>query len=97
MTVVNDRLSEPGANGGKLFAGGLITHGTRMPPCDGKHLNSLEGAVDACAHSGPSLYILASYCLVVISVDVPGIRVVGTDVVVGVVAVLVNGGLDVGP
>ena len=62
MTVVNDRLNEPGDNEGKLFAGGLITQGTRMPPCDGKHLNSLEGAVDACAHNGPSLYLLDSYC-----------------------------------
>lgn len=56
MTVEKDRLKEPGSKAwGKAFFGGLITHGTKMPPCDGKHLNSLDGAVDACAHSGPSL------------------------------------------
>lgn len=27
--------------------------GTRMPPCVAWHLNKREGAVAACAHSGP--------------------------------------------
>ena len=43
----------------KVFTGGLMMHGTRMPPSEGKHLNSRDGAVDACAQSGPSLI---SFC-----------------------------------
>ena len=56
MTVVKERLNEPGGNEGrKALAGGLMMQGTRIPPWEGKHLNSLDGAVDACAQSGPSL------------------------------------------
>ena len=48
MTVVNDRLKDPGVNDErKVFTGGLTTHGTRMPPWEGKHLNRRDGAVDA--------------------------------------------------
>jgi len=48
MTVEKERLKDPGAKlGRKASSGGLTTHGTRMPPCEGKHLKSLDGAVDA--------------------------------------------------
>ena len=33
--------------------GNLTMAGTRMPPCVAWHLNKREGAVAACAHSGP--------------------------------------------
>ncbi|KAL1844917.1 hypothetical protein VTK73DRAFT_1510 [Phialemonium thermophilum] len=56
MTVEKARLKEPGRKWWENApAGGLMMHGTRMPPCDGKHLNRRDGAVDACAQSGPSL------------------------------------------
>lgn len=64
-----------------------------MPPSEGKHLNSLEGAVDVCAHRGPSL-LSALPCEWDV---VPGVGVVGANVVVRVVVVLVDGLLDIRP
>lgn len=58
MTVVKEWLNEPVVTDGrKESAGGLTTQGTRIPPCEGKHLKSLDGAVDACAQRGPSLQL----------------------------------------
>lgn len=46
MQVLNERLNEPAC----LDKSGCLTmHGTSMPPSDGQHLYSLDGAVDACA------------------------------------------------
>lgn len=61
MTVVKDRLKEPGIKEEeKVLEGGFTTQGTRMPPCEGKHLNNLDGAVDAWAQRGPSLMVFIS-------------------------------------
>ncbi len=47
MTVVKERLNDPGVKEENEWAGGFTTQGTKMPPWDGKHLKSLDGAVDA--------------------------------------------------
>lgn len=63
MTVVKDRLKEPGLKEEeKALEGGFTTQGTSMPPCEGKHLNNLDGAVDAWAQRGPSLMV-HQYCV----------------------------------
>lgn len=58
ITVLKERLRDPGwRERCRVSCGGLRMQGTRIPPWEGKHLKRREGAVEACAQRGPSLFL----------------------------------------
>lgn len=47
ITVLKERLKEPGVYGRKVSFGGFTTQGTRIPPWEGNPLKRRDGAVEA--------------------------------------------------